>query len=127
MAEFPDYRKAHMTKVTFNPWRGACGFYAPDVVRRLLRRGLSDGRKRLYAHLVRSAGRGWRLPASSGTELLGGAAADEARRSANRNPAPEVPEERTRQALGTFFGRSAHEGLERRVPEATGAQASLWT
>jgi len=39
---------------TFNPYRGACGFYPPDVVGR--RRDLTDGQKRLYERLVRRAG-----------------------------------------------------------------------
>lgn len=39
----------------FNPWRGSCGFYAPDVVGR--QRDLTDGQKRLYERLVRYAGR----------------------------------------------------------------------
>ncbi len=42
---------------TFNPWRGACGFYPPDVVGRLPSRALTDGQKRLYERLVRYAGR----------------------------------------------------------------------
>jgi len=41
----------------FNPWRGACGFYPPDVVGRDRTLGLSDGQKRLYERLVRFAGR----------------------------------------------------------------------
>ena len=41
----------------FNPWRGACGFYPPDVVGRDRSLGLTDGQKRLYERLVRYAGR----------------------------------------------------------------------
>ena len=48
----------------FNPWRGACGFYIPDLVSRLgpivilgTRRKLSHGHKRLYTLLVRRWGR----------------------------------------------------------------------
>jgi hypothetical protein len=49
----------------FNPWRGACGFYPPDIIgqaRSLQTRAgesgeLTDGRKRLYERLVRFAGR----------------------------------------------------------------------
>lgn len=48
----------------FNPWRGACGFYPPDVVSALgrlsivgTRRKLGDAHKRLYTLLVRRAGR----------------------------------------------------------------------
>ncbi len=51
----------------FNPWRGACGFYAPDVVSRLrpftileTRRKFSTGHKLLYTRLVRRAGRNGR-------------------------------------------------------------------
>lgn len=39
----------------FNPWRGACGFYPPDVVGR--QKDLTSGQKRLYERLVRFAGR----------------------------------------------------------------------
>ena len=49
---------------SFNPWRGACGFYAPDVLSRLgplvilgTRRKLSHGHKQLYTLLVRRWGR----------------------------------------------------------------------
>lgn len=40
---------------SFNPWRGACGFYPPDVVAR--QRDLTDGQKRLYERAVRWSGR----------------------------------------------------------------------
>ncbi|MFB3777154.1 MAG: helix-turn-helix domain-containing protein [Bryobacteraceae bacterium] len=39
----------------FNPWRGACGFYPPDLVSR--QKTLTDGQKLLYARLVRYAGK----------------------------------------------------------------------
>lgn len=39
----------------FNPWRGACGFYSPDIVGR--QPHLTDSQKRLYERLVRFAGR----------------------------------------------------------------------
>jgi len=42
-------------RAEFNPWRGACGFYPPDVVGR--QKTLTDGQKRLYERLVRFAGR----------------------------------------------------------------------
>jgi hypothetical protein len=38
----------------FNPWRGVCGFYPPDIVAR--QRDLGSGPKRLYERLVRWAG-----------------------------------------------------------------------
>jgi len=41
----------------FNPWRGACGFYPPDVVGRQRQRDLGDGPKRLYEFLVRRSGK----------------------------------------------------------------------
>jgi hypothetical protein len=48
----------------FNPWRGSCGFYAPDVVSRLRgvviltnRHKLTDLHKSLFIRLVRRAGR----------------------------------------------------------------------
>ncbi len=58
-------RLAGSTKVgeAFNPWRGACGFYAPDLVSRIgpvvvlaTRRKLADGHKALYIRLVRRWG-----------------------------------------------------------------------
>lgn len=39
----------------FNPWRGACGFYPPDINAR--QRDLGDGPKRLCERLVRWAGK----------------------------------------------------------------------
>lgn len=58
----------------FNPWRGSCGFYAPDVVSRLgpvvilgTRRKLSHGHKCLYILLVRRWGPALR---SEPTELF---------------------------------------------------------
>ncbi len=48
----------------FNPWRGACGFYPPDVVSEIravvilqTRRKLAANHKQLYTHLVRRWGR----------------------------------------------------------------------
>jgi hypothetical protein len=35
----------------FNPWRGACGFYPPDIIAR--QRDLGDGPEALYERLVR--------------------------------------------------------------------------
>lgn len=64
----------------FNPWRGACGFYVPDVVSALrpftvalTRRKFSDGHKRLYVLLVRRWGReGPCFPSQQGmASLLG--------------------------------------------------------
>jgi len=46
-----------MSGQPFNPWRGACGFYPPDIVGRDRSLGLTDGQKRLYERLVRYAGR----------------------------------------------------------------------
>jgi len=39
----------------FNPYRGECGFYAPDIVKR--QRDLCDGAKLVYESLVRYAGK----------------------------------------------------------------------
>lgn len=39
----------------FNPYRGICGFYPPDIVGR--QHDLTDGQKRLYERLVRRAGK----------------------------------------------------------------------
>ncbi len=39
----------------FNPYRGVCGFYPPNAVRR--QRGIGDGQKFLYECLVRYAGK----------------------------------------------------------------------
>lgn len=50
---------------SFNPWRGACGFYAPDVVGRV--RDLPDRDKRLYETLVRIAGKDGRCYPSVAT------------------------------------------------------------
>jgi hypothetical protein len=44
----------------FNPWRGSCGFYVPDVVGRNTTLGLTDGQKRIYERLVRFAGQNGR-------------------------------------------------------------------
>src|SRR5579872_6901039 len=41
----------------FNPWRGACGFYPPDIVGCNTELELTDGQKRLYERGVRWAGK----------------------------------------------------------------------
>ena len=41
----------------FNPWRGVCGFYPPDIVSANTELELTDGQKRLYERGVRWCGR----------------------------------------------------------------------
>jgi len=56
----------------FNPWRGSCGFYPPDIVGRDRSLGLTDGQKRLHERLVRYAGRDghcWPSQATLAAEL----------------------------------------------------------